>query len=104
MCFFFISDARIDYNSRSFIWKFDKKNKTFAEFQKIATVGAWDWTYFSINNEAGDRFHFLAVANAIDNNRNAKLNSKLYYWNKQNGKVGNFYPYYYQDFAVSTYC
>ena len=89
-----------DYSSRSFIWKFDKSTKNFTEFQKISTTGAWDWTYFSIKGEGQEKYHFLVVANTINNNKEVVQSSRVYYWSKQGpGGTGNFYPY--QEINVS---
>lgn len=48
-----------DYESKSFIWKYDKKSKKFQEYQKITTTGAWDWTHFKLSSDKGELFHFL---------------------------------------------
>jgi len=48
----------------------------FAEFQSLATIGATDWKYFSIEGS-----HYLAVANAVDSNGNNNISSEIYKWN-----------------------
>lgn len=90
-----------DYNSRSFIWKFDMETSNFSKFQKISTVGAWDWTYFSIANETGPgRFHFLALANTINNNREVVQASQIFYYVENQGPVGSGNFFKVQDIMV----
>jgi len=87
-------DTSYNYSTRSFIWKFEKDEKLFREFQKIPTVGAWDWTYFSTLSQSGDLFHFLVVANTINSKQEVQLESKIYYWNQlMAGGLGNFEEY-----------
>lgn len=99
---YFVLVAPNNYDANSFIWKFNEKKKRFFEFQKIATIGAWDWTYFSSSSQSGEVYHFLVVANTLNNKREVKLDSKLYIWNKERQTgLGNFV--FYQSFAVSLY-
>ncbi|KAF6018963.1 tspear [Bugula neritina] len=88
------NNTSYNYSTRSFIWKFEKDEKLFREFQKIPTVGAWDWTYFSTLSQSGDLFHFLVVANTINSKQEVQLESKIYYWNQlMAGGLGNFEEY-----------
>ncbi|KAK3083162.1 hypothetical protein FSP39_015455 [Pinctada imbricata] len=56
----------------SIIYKWNRKERRFREHQVIPTVGAYDWTYFTVNN-----FHFLAVAQAFDG-LTTLLDSKIF--------------------------
>ena len=67
-----INDPNID--SKVYKWN----GVTFAEFQSIPTIGAWDWEAFEIGGE-----HYLAVANNYDGQSSTGYNidSKVYKWN-----------------------
>ena len=51
------------------------QNSAFLEYQSIPSNGAYDWEFFSINNEK-----YLVLANAI-NGSSYNIDSKIYRWN-----------------------
>ncbi|KAL8587413.1 hypothetical protein ACOMHN_062146 [Nucella lapillus] len=60
----------------SVIYRWQEDSRDFREHQRIMTVGAYDWTHFSVGG-----FHFLAVANAF-NGRSTLIHSVLYLFQK----------------------
>ncbi|MBN2440703.1 MAG: hypothetical protein JXJ04_05140 [Spirochaetales bacterium] len=56
------------------IYKWNPDTEEFITHQNIATCGAADWEYFTINDE-----HYLAVAN-FENASTNQLNSTIYKW------------------------
>lgn len=63
-----------DYNSISklYVWQ----DSIFVPFQEIATIGAFDWEYFSMNEE-----HYLVVANYKEGEEDYDVNSEIFHWN-----------------------
>ncbi|XP_041374833.1 thrombospondin-type laminin G domain and EAR repeat-containing protein-like [Gigantopelta aegis] len=59
-------------NSYIYVWNWRKRK--FEEHQKLMTIGAYDWTHFTVNG-----FHFLALANAF-NGMSTLLYSVIYFW------------------------
>ncbi|XP_070188446.1 thrombospondin-type laminin G domain and EAR repeat-containing protein-like [Littorina saxatilis] len=66
----------------SVIYKWDDDEREFGEHQRIMTVGAYDWTHFSV-----DGFHFLVVANAF-NGLSTLIDSAVYFF--QDGQFVKF--------------
>lgn len=58
----------------SIVYKWNATNRRFEEHQAIPTIGAYDWTHFTV-----DQFHFLAVANAFDG-LSTRIFSAIYFW------------------------
>ncbi|KAL4217207.1 hypothetical protein ACF0H5_023659 [Mactra antiquata] len=56
----------------SVILKWDRKLKRFVTFQKITTIGAYDWSYFRVED-----YHFLAIAQAF-NGQTTLMDSVIY--------------------------
>lgn len=56
----------------SVILKWERKSRRFEVFQTITTIGAYDWTYFSVQD-----YHFLAVAQAF-NGKTTLMESVIY--------------------------
>ncbi|KAL5006179.1 hypothetical protein ScPMuIL_017337 [Solemya velum] len=56
----------------SIIYKWNKREKKFKEHQAIPTVGAYDWTYFTV-----DSYQFLAVAQAF-NGLSTMIDSRIF--------------------------
>lgn len=54
------------------ILKWDKKERKFVPFQEILTTGAYDWTYFRVQE-----YHFLAIAQAF-NGKTTLMDSVIY--------------------------
>ena len=69
------SDTAEEYNTDSFIYKFNDLTGKFFLYQTIGTHGGHDVEYFTISGE-----HYLAVAN-VDNGTTRRLNSVIYLWN-----------------------
>lgn len=63
-----------NYNSISKI--FILQDTTFIEFQDLTTAGAFDWEYFTMNDD-----HFLVVANYKESDENYMQNSEIFKWN-----------------------
>ncbi|KAK6165532.1 hypothetical protein SNE40_022446 [Patella caerulea] len=66
----------------SSIYQWNKGKKRFEEKQTIPTIGAYDWTHFTV-----DGFHFLVVANAF-NGLTTLVYSVIYFW--QNDQLVQF--------------
>ena len=71
----FQSNTDDNYNTDSFIYKFNDSSGEFSLYQTIGTNGGRDVEYFTISGE-----HYLAVANYFNGTTN-RLNSVLYRWN-----------------------
>ena len=71
----FQSNTADNYNTDSFIYKFNDSSGKFFLYQTIGTNGGLDVKYFTISGE-----HYLAVANSF-NGTTTRLNSVLYRWN-----------------------
>ena len=71
----FQSNTADNYNTDSFIYKFNDSSGKFFLYQTIGTNGGLDVKYFTISGE-----HYLAVANSF-NGTTFRLNSVLYRWN-----------------------
>ena len=71
----FQSNIADNYNTDSFIYKFNDSSGKFFLYQTIGTNGGLDVKYFTISGE-----HYLAVANSF-NGTTTRLNSVLYRWN-----------------------
>ena len=69
------SDTAENYNTDSFIYKFNDLTGKFFVYQTIGTHGGHDVEYFTISGE-----HYLAVAN-VYNGIKHRLNSVIYLWN-----------------------
>ena len=69
------SDTAENYDTDSFIYKFNDLTGKFFLYQTIGTHGGHDLEYFTISGE-----HYLAVANLNDGTTN-RLNSVIYLWN-----------------------
>ena len=69
------SDTAEEYNTDSFIYKFNDLTGKFVLYQTIGTHGGHDVEYFTISGE-----HYLAVANVYDGTTH-RLNSVIYRWN-----------------------
>ena len=69
------SDTAEEYNTDSFIFKFNDLTGKFFLYQTIGTHGAHDVEYFTISGK-----HYLAVAN-VNNGTTTRLNSVIYLWN-----------------------
>ena len=69
------SDTAENYNTDSFIYKFNDLTGKFFVYQTIGTHGGHDVEYFTISGE-----HYLAVAN-VYNGITHRLNSVIYLWN-----------------------
>ncbi|XP_059175255.1 thrombospondin-type laminin G domain and EAR repeat-containing protein-like [Physella acuta] len=63
-----------DNHVNSTVYKWAPTLGLFIEFQSLPTLGAFDWTHFTV-----DKYHFLVVANAFDNNSTWILSS-VYIW------------------------
>ena len=71
----FQSNTADNYNTDSFIYKFNDSSGKFFLYQTIGTNGGLEVKYFTISGE-----HYLAVANSF-NGTTTRLNSVLYRWN-----------------------
>ena len=71
----YLSDTAENYNTDSFIYKFNDLTGKFFVYQTIGTHGGHDVEYFTISGE-----HYLAVAN-VYNGITLRLNSVIYLWN-----------------------
>ena len=71
----FQSNTDDNYNTDSFIYKFNDSSGEFSLYQTIGTNGGHDVKYHTISGE-----HYLAVANYF-NGTTTRLNSVLYHWN-----------------------
>ena len=71
----FQSNTADNYNTDSFIYKFNDSSGKFFLYQTIGTNGGLEVKYFTISGE-----HYLAVANSFNGTTN-RLNSVLYRWN-----------------------
>ena len=69
------SDTAENYDTDSFIYKFNDLTGKFFLYQTIGTHGGHDVEYFTISGE-----HYLAVAN-VQNETTFRLNSVIYLWN-----------------------
>ena len=69
------SDTAENYDTDSFIYKFNDLTGKFFLYQTIGTHGGHDVEYFTISGE-----HYLAVAN-VRNESTFILNSVIYLWN-----------------------
>ena len=69
------SDTAENYNTDSFIYKFNDLTGKFFVYQTIGTHGGHDVEYFTISGE-----HYLAVAN-VYNGITYTLSSVIYLWN-----------------------
>ena len=69
------SDTAENYDTDSFIYKFNDLTGKFFLYQTIGTHGGHDVEYFTISGE-----HYLAVAN-VRNETTHRLNSVIYLWN-----------------------
>ena len=69
------SDTAENYNTDSFICKFNDLTGKFFLYQAIGTHGGHDVEYFTISGQ-----HYLAIAN-VDNGTTKRLNSVIYLWN-----------------------
>ena len=69
------SDTAENYNTDSFIYKFNDLTGKFFLYQTIGTHGGHDVEYFSISGK-----HYLAVTNTY-NGTSSRLNSVIYLWN-----------------------
>ncbi|BFZ21725.1 hypothetical protein BsWGS_24764 [Bradybaena similaris] len=58
----------------SIVYKWSSKERLFLEHQRLLTIGAYDWTYFTV-----DGYHFLAVANAFSG-LTTLVFSVVYFW------------------------
>lgn len=58
----------------SVIYLWEEREGVFREQQRIMTVGAYDWTHFTVSG-----FHFLAVANAFTG-QTTLTDSALYFF------------------------
>lgn len=56
------------------IYKWNKSTKTFEVHQKLLTLGAYDWEFFTVGP-----YHFLVVANAFDG-VTTSVDSVIYVW------------------------
>ena len=69
------SDTAENYDTDSFIYKFNDLTGKFFLYQTIGTHGGHDVEYFTISGE-----HYLAFAN-VENRTTYILNSVIYLWN-----------------------
>jgi hypothetical protein len=60
----------------SVILKWDRAARRFVDFQTITTTGAYDWTYFRVQE-----YHFLAIAQAF-NGKTTLMDSLIYVFQK----------------------
>lgn len=60
--------------TESQVLRWNAGTKRFDPFQSIPTIGAMDWTHFTISG-----YHFLAVANAF-NGHSTRVDSVIYVW------------------------
>ena len=69
----------------SAIYRWEDDDQKFVSFQNITTYGAYDWTYFRL-----EEFHFLAVANSLNERPfpSTRLQSAIYVW-----QGGHFLPF-----------
>ncbi|XP_061599449.1 thrombospondin-type laminin G domain and EAR repeat-containing protein-like [Cololabis saira] len=58
----------------SVIYKWSKSTKSFEVHQKLPTLGAYDWEFFTVG-----QYHFLVVANAFDG-VTTSVDSVIYVW------------------------
>ncbi|CAG5130375.1 unnamed protein product, partial [Candidula unifasciata] len=58
----------------SIVYKWSSRERQFLEHQRLLTIGAYDWTHFTV-----DGYHFLAVANAFSG-LTTLVFSVLYFW------------------------
>ncbi|KAM6912512.1 thrombospondin-type laminin G domain and EAR repeat-containing protein-like [Xenentodon cancila] len=58
----------------SVIYKWRKSTKSFEVHQKLLTLGAYDWEFFTVG-----QYHFLVVANAFDG-VTTSVDSVIYVW------------------------
>ncbi|MBN2442123.1 MAG: hypothetical protein JXJ04_12285 [Spirochaetales bacterium] len=67
----------LSYIKNSRIYKWDPADPGFKLLQPIETYGAYDWEYFSINND-----HYLVLANIYDGDTH-NINSAIYKWEEE---------------------
>lgn len=60
----------------SIVYKWNERTELFEEYQAIMTIGAYDWTYFSVEG-----YHFLALAQAF-NGITTLFESRIYVFQK----------------------
>jgi hypothetical protein len=60
----------------SIVYKWNERTELFEKYQAIMTIGAYDWTYFSVEG-----YHFLALAQAF-NGITTLFESRIYVFQK----------------------
>ncbi|XP_072300245.1 thrombospondin-type laminin G domain and EAR repeat-containing protein-like [Eucyclogobius newberryi] len=65
-----------DHNIYSVIYRWNPLTKRLEVFQKLRTVGAYDWEFFSVQQH-----HFLVVANTFDG-RTTSVSSTIFIWSQ----------------------
>ena len=80
--YFFLSYTGTNQIVDSAILKWNTKSRKFESFQPITTIGAYDWTFFSVKG-----YQFLAVAQAF-NGLTTLMESVIYVFQE-----GKFVPF-----------
>ena len=77
----------------STILKWNTKSRKFEQFQAITTIGAYDWTYFSVRG-----YQFLSIAQAF-NGLTTLMESVIYVY-----QTDKFVPFQTLEVSRTTFC